>query len=174
MTADATLDAAGFGDVSTADATGRDRAVVVAGNWRVCEQTPTAADGIATATPVTLHVAKTGETCDGQPGKESDDQAADEPAPDTEPDKYEQTWTTSYGDTTCGAWDNEMNGHQRWVAAADMLVSARKQDGGDQLPPDALIDQFVADITTACEPIDTMPITEIAGMLYLMEATYQP
>ncbi|GAB3447195.1 hypothetical protein GCM10027517_30640 [Phycicoccus ginsengisoli] len=49
-------------------------------------------------------------------------------------DKYEQTWTTSYAKTTCADYTQTMTVKQRWVMAADMLVSSRgrgkRQRGG--------------------------------------------
>ena len=58
--------------------------------------------------------------------------------------KYEQTWAKSYSDTTCSDFQSEMDKDQRRVAAADMLVSAQKVDGGDSLPSDDLIAEFAS------------------------------
>jgi hypothetical protein len=57
--------------------------------------------------------------------------------------KYEQTWTMSYGETTCGHFLTEMTDKQRWVMAADMLVGARKRDGGGEGGDVALREEFV-------------------------------
>lgn len=90
-----------------------------------------------------------------------------------EPGKYEQTWTTGYGDTTCGDFLTVMDDHQRWVLAADMLSSARKADGADGLPADSEINRFQQDIATACKPVDTAKTTEIGVSIYLMDPTYK-
>jgi hypothetical protein len=38
--------------------------------------------------------------------------------------RYEQTWTTPYGQTSCTQWHENMNAHERFVAAGDMLTGA--------------------------------------------------
>lgn len=52
--------------------------------------------------------------------------------------KFEQTWSASYGSTTCADWHERMTPKQRWVAAADMLVGSpedeRWQDGPARQP----------------------------------------
>lgn len=96
----------------------------------------------------------------------SEDSASTTPAT---PGKYEQTWGASYSATTCADWSTQMDDHQRWAAAADMLAGARnKGDGGEGLPVDALVDEFEAGISTACvEP--TMSLTDVSVGLYLTE-----
>jgi hypothetical protein len=88
-------------------------------------------------------------------------------------DKYEQTWRTPYGSTTCGEFLNMMDDHQRWVTAADMLVSARKVDGVTALPADTEVARFQGDMATACEPIATVKTTEIGASIYLMDSSYR-
>jgi hypothetical protein len=91
------------------------------------------------------------------------------------PDKFEQTWSKGYASTTCTDWHTRMSSHERRVAAADMLVSARKVDGGESLPSDRLIASFENDISEGCEPIATMTISEIAAAIYLIgKAQYEP
>ena len=83
--------------------------------------------------------------------------------------KYEQTWSKSYSSTTCSEWNGEMTRRQQWVAAADMLTSARnKGDGGQGLPHDYLVDAFVAGIDTVCVVPD-MSLAEAGAGLYLTE-----
>jgi hypothetical protein len=83
--------------------------------------------------------------------------------------KYEQTWSKSYSSTTCSEWNGEMTRRQQWVAAADMLTSARnKGDGGQGLPHDYLVDAFVAGIDTVCV-VPEMSLAEAGAGLYLTE-----
>jgi hypothetical protein len=90
-------------------------------------------------------------------------------------DKYEQTWPESYSSTTCREWHREMTREQQWSAAADMLTGARnKGDGGEGLPPDLLVDEFMGGITTACVVPD-MSLAEVGAGLYLTErARFRP
>ena len=90
-------------------------------------------------------------------------------------DKYEQTWPKSYSSTTCREWDAEMTREQQWAAAADMLTGARNTgDGGEGLPPDLLVDEFMGGITTACVVPDMSP-AEVGAGLYLTErARFRP
>lgn len=82
--------------------------------------------------------------------------------------KFEQTWSTSYGQTTCKQWFNDMTANERFVAAADMLVGAQKTERPDvDLPDDKLITRFEGDISEGCEPIATMKITDEATFIYL-------
>ncbi len=89
--------------------------------------------------------------------------------------KFEQTWPQPYNETTCEEWESAMTAEQRRVAAADMLVGARSQDGGDSLPPDSLIAEFRDDISTACEADPALAINEVAVGVYLTGAEqYRP
>lgn len=81
--------------------------------------------------------------------------------------EFDQSWSKSYSSTTCADWANSMTYDQRRVAAADMLVGARKVDGGDSLPSDGLILSFAGDITEGCA-ISTMSITDAAVGVYLI------
>jgi len=82
---------------------------------------------------------------------------------------YNQTWTKSYGLTTCGDWNDEMTDSQQWVAAADILTGARKKwDGAEDPPADSLITQFQRDITEACSVDDDHQLPEIAVGAYLV------
>ena len=82
--------------------------------------------------------------------------------------RYNQTWTKSYGLTTCGDWNDEMSDSQQWVAAADILTGARKRwDGGEDPPTDSLISRFQRDITEACSVDDNHQLPEIAVGTYL-------
>ncbi|MFJ4551075.1 hypothetical protein ACIP4X_17920 [Streptomyces sp. NPDC088817] len=102
-----------------------------------------------------------------------------EAAPESKPapkavGKYEQTWKTPYSDTPCGDYLNEMNGHERWVTAADMLAGARKTDGGNSLPADSEVSRFQKDVSTACQGSADITITEVGAALYLMDPSYKP
>ena len=63
-----------------------------------------------------------------------------------------------------------MTERQRWVAAADMLTSARnKRDGGSGLPPDALVTLFESDITEGCSAdVKGLTVAETAVGVYLI------
>ncbi len=89
--------------------------------------------------------------------------------------KYDQTWPHPYSQTTCADWNDDMTSAQQWAAAADMLTGARnKGDGGEGLPPDPLVDEFRAGITTACV-VDTMTLADVGAGLYLTEReTFRP
>lgn len=88
--------------------------------------------------------------------------------------KFDQTWPKNYASTTCSEWNAQMDDHQQFVAAADMLVGARKLDGGKTLPSDALIRNFQGGVTTACI-IDTLALAEVGAALYLTEGPrYKP
>jgi len=82
---------------------------------------------------------------------------------------YNQTWTKSYGLTTCGDWNDAMTDSQQWVAAADILTGARKKwDGDEDRPADSLISRFQRDITEACSVDDNHQLPEIAVGTYLI------
>ena len=90
-------------------------------------------------------------------------------------DKYTQTWSKSYGSTSCDDWNSKMTDAQQFAAAADMLTGARNSgDGGSGLPDDSLIKQFQGGVTTACV-IPTAIITGIGADLYVTErGTFSP
>jgi hypothetical protein len=82
--------------------------------------------------------------------------------------RYNQTWTKSYGLTTCGDWNDVMTKAQQWGAAVDMLTSARKKwDGGEGVPSDSLVTRFQGDITDACSVDDNHQLPEIAVGVYV-------
>jgi hypothetical protein len=88
---------------------------------------------------------------------------------DPQSTRYNQTWTKSYGLTTCGDWNDEMTDSQQWVAAADILTGARKKwDGGEDPPTDPLVTRFQRDITDACSVDDAHQLPEIAVGTYLI------
>lgn len=87
--------------------------------------------------------------------------------------KYTQTWTTPYSQTTCSDYLNAMTGKQRWVMAADMLTSLRKVDGGIKLPPDSQVTRFQADVATGCEGEATVVVGDAAAVIYKLDASYQ-
>lgn len=86
--------------------------------------------------------------------------------------KYTQTWTKSYTDTSCDDWISQMTDKQQWAAAADMLAGARdKGDGGTGVPDDDLVTDFRDGVTNVCgAPADVSEsIAEVAAGLYLTE-----
>jgi hypothetical protein len=90
--------------------------------------------------------------------------------------KYEQTWSKSYSETTCGEFMESMAPQQRSAAAADMLTGARnKGDGGEGLPPDRLIDEFESGLDTVCTAEATMSLADAGAGLYLTDrARFRP
>lgn len=92
----------------------------------------------------------------------------------TAPDRYTQTWSRPYSETTCDDWNGSMTPAQQFAAAADILASARnKIDGATGLPPDSLIVEFQAGITNVCV-IPTMTLTDATYGLYSTEPRFQP
>lgn len=88
------------------------------------------------------------------------------------PGKFDQTWAKKIGDTTCGDWHNTMIKHERFVAAADMLVSMQSADGGkDVLPEDSLINDFTTNISTACEADANQNVADIGATVYVIGRT---
>ena len=88
--------------------------------------------------------------------------------------ELEQTWTKSYAETTCSDWNAIMDDHEMYVAAADILTSARnKIDGGTGLPPDSMIDEFRSGITTVCV-VPSMTLLEATYGLYTTEPRFHP
>lgn len=90
------------------------------------------------------------------------------------PGKYDQTWKTPYSDTTCGDYGSDMNAHERWAMAADMLLGARKADGAIGLPADSEVTRFQQDMATACQGSLQLEVTEVAATIYLLDHTYAP
>lgn len=84
-------------------------------------------------------------------------------------DKFTQTWTKPYDQTTCVDFKSGMTTQQRWTMAADMLVNAQHTDDSEaDLPEDSLISEFEAGLATACV-IDSMSMTDVGAGLYLTE-----
>jgi hypothetical protein len=64
-----------------------------------------------------------------------------------------------------------------WVAAADMLTSARnKGDNGQGLPPDSLVTRFQNEIVEACSAdVESVKIADLAATVYLIDwDQYEP
>ena len=101
-----------------------------------------------------------------------DDQGAGGTAAETS--RYTQTWSQSYAETACEDWNIEMTSAQQFAAAADILTSARnKIDGGQGLPPDALISEFQSGITNVCI-VPTMSLTDATYGLYTTAPRFRP
>ncbi|MFF7966743.1 hypothetical protein ACFZC3_15425 [Streptomyces sp. NPDC007903] len=90
------------------------------------------------------------------------------------PGKYDQTWETPYSDTTCGDYGTDMNAHERWAMAADMLLGARKADGATGLPADSEVTRFQEDMATACQGSSQLEVTEVGATIYLLDHSYAP
>src|SRR6476646_4219247 len=97
-------------------------------------------------------------------------------APTPRPEKFNQTWTTNYGKTTCRQWFSVMTGHETFVAAADMLVNARATSNKNAAPPsDDLINSFKAEIDQACHRLETITIIDAAAGVYMgSDGRYAP
>jgi len=83
--------------------------------------------------------------------------------------KYTQTWTESYGTTPCSDWRDLMDNHQRFVAAADMLLTLRKKDGNGEIPTDEMVGAFALAMTDMCNAPagEVATISQIAPLVYL-------
>lgn len=83
--------------------------------------------------------------------------------------KYTQTWPKSYGTTPCSDWANVMDNHQRYVAAADMLLTFRKKDGAGEIPTDEMIGAFALDVSDMCAARvgDIATIADVGPLVYL-------
>lgn len=98
-------------------------------------------------------------------------------APDEARREWEQSWTRSYGETTCVHWVDEMDAHERRVAAGDMLLAARKRDGDASVPPLALMQSFHEEVDLVCRNQGYQveaKINEVAAFIYLYDERYQP
>lgn len=102
--------------------------------------------------------------------------SAREPAATRTVGPYEQTWTQSYGETDCREWRVEMNSHERYVAAADMLLAARRADGAGDLPPESMIRSFEMAIGQACaaDTEGAVSIAEVAAGIYTLSTDFAP
>lgn len=86
--------------------------------------------------------------------------------------KFAQTWKKGYAETTCGEWQRSMSETERRIAAADMLVGARKTDKNTKLPSDTLITDFKQNISTACEAIASFTIVDTAIGVYVLDKAH--
>jgi hypothetical protein len=66
-------------------------------------------------------------------------------------DKYHQTWTKPYAETSCADWRDAMDQHQQFVMAADILFTEQKTLKPDVvLPDDVMVGQFQGQIQGLC------------------------
>ena len=116
-----------------------------------------------------VSLAGCGRTDARPPGSDGAPLGASSASTSTVVDKFAQTWTKPYGQTTCEDFLMVMDPHQKFVVTADMLVGARHTEGNDDLPTDELIRDFQTGMTTACEPAAqrTRSLVEVATALYL-------
>lgn len=85
--------------------------------------------------------------------------------------KYTQTWAKAYGDTTCEDWRSVMDEHQKFVMAADILLtSQRKLKADAPIPDDALVGQFQGQIQGLCL---TNPGDDVTTAAFLAWSTGQ-
>jgi hypothetical protein len=104
------------------------------------------------------------------------------PEPETPPGsqvgKYEQTWAKDYDATTCAEFVERMDGHERWVMAAEYLLEAhRAGDSAAPIPPDSQVDLMTGAIDAACEGIAAerdIGTTEVARSLIATRVDLQP
>lgn len=86
--------------------------------------------------------------------------------------KFTRTWTKDYSATTCKEFMTVMTGQQGFVAAADMLVNARRgTDPSLSMPSDDLINMFQNDIQTGCDTDMSakQSIVEVATAIILID-----
>jgi hypothetical protein len=89
-------------------------------------------------------------------------------------DKYAQTWTKQYSQTTCADWEKSMTPAQQFSAAADILTSGRnKVDNGTGMPSDPLIKEFQTAVTDYCV-IPSMKVTDATYAVYMDGKKYRP
>lgn len=92
--------------------------------------------------------------------------------------KYTQTWAKAYNQTTCADWRQQMDDHQQFVMAADMLLGAQRDDQPDApIPPDRQIQKFLDAIDGTCVGAGEqlgVKVTEVAASLYLMSNDLGP
>ena len=85
------------------------------------------------------------------------------------PTKYTQTWAKPYSTTTCADWRDAMGEHQKFVMAADILLtSQRKLKADAPIPSDQLIGQFQGQIQGLCL---TYPTDEVSTAAYIVWTT---
>lgn len=96
-------------------------------------------------------------------------------------DKYKQSWSQPYDKTDCQEWAKDMDEHQRFVMAADLLLTLqRKQEAGAAIPSDALVDRFVTALDEVCDDTDAAiaaedrPVLEMAPLAYLADDSFRP
>lgn len=81
--------------------------------------------------------------------------------------KFTQTWTKPYGQTTCGDWRDTMTEHQKFVMAADILLtSQRKLKANAPIPNDGLIGQFQGQVQGLCLTHATDDVTTVAFLVW--------
>jgi hypothetical protein len=103
--------------------------------------------------------------------------AAETTSSNPEVDKYKQTWTTPYGETTCAQFLNEMTRPQTFAMAADILFNARESDKPDlDLPSDEMVNEFRVEMTNVCTegPPPDVRMGDVAVGVYMTDASFQP
>jgi hypothetical protein len=121
-------------------------------------------------------VAAFAAACGGAPAAPT---AEPTPRPTPTIGKYTQTWrTASYADTTCVHWVDDMNSHERFVMAADMLMGAqRSQVPGSPIPPDWQVNRLLSALDEFCADTGySIPsrVSDLVTTLYLMSDDLKP
>lgn len=92
--------------------------------------------------------------------------------------KYVQTWTKAYAETTCADWHQVMTPHERFVMAADLLLSVYRREQADaEIPSDILVSRFETGIGGACADAGEqlgIKVAEVAALLYTMSNDLGP
>lgn len=95
--------------------------------------------------------------------------------------KYKQTWSQPYDKTDCEEWSSDMDDHQRFVMAADLLLTLQRKDKADvPIPSDDLIGKFEAALDAMCDDTDAIiadedrNLLDMAPIAYLAEDTFRP
>ena len=86
--------------------------------------------------------------------------------------KYTQTWKPHYDKTSCKDYQHVMTPHERWVAAADMLVAARSTITNEVFPPDPLVDGYAEGIDMVCTANPKFNIALAAAGLYAQDERF--
>lgn len=88
---------------------------------------------------------------------------------DTSTDPYNQTWTVSYADTTCGQWLNQMTDNQRFVAGHDFIVALGAVDLSD-----SFAQTFADDISMDCQPAPQLKVSQVGAGLATLDTNDFP
>ena len=83
--------------------------------------------------------------------------------------KYDQTWTRSYGSTTCQQYRTKMTRHQRFAFAAEIL---RELNETADYPPDRTVRKFRTRLYVVCDAARKQTIPDMAVGIWTTEGGY--